>query len=271
MRLSFDTIGPSDGEPTVLLHGWTSSRNRYPSSVAEMLGSRGLRVFNVDLRGHGESPWSDSYRATDYAADVADLVEAERLNSVVVVAHSMGGLVASVMAARRPDLVRALFLEDPALFEPTHTEAERADIDYFSAQVRGWQSADLAVADVVEVIRHWPSSDPERTMGDEIDAGVLATYASNWLRMDPAVIDAFMSGDTFDGPSPAVLETCPVTILRADPELDAVFLPEHADRYTAAVPHARVTLAAGSSHSILPDPAGRDRYISALDGFLDSL
>ena len=76
-------------------------------------------VWNVDLRGHGESSRAtlESYDAKSYAADIAALIESEIGRPALVVGHSLGGVVAAELARSRPDLVIAVFLEDPPLYE----------------------------------------------------------------------------------------------------------------------------------------------------------
>jgi pimeloyl-ACP methyl ester carboxylesterase len=50
-----------------------------------------------DLRGHGRSPWADRYSFGAFAAGVAELVPPGR--PVLAVGHSMGGVVATALAA----------------------------------------------------------------------------------------------------------------------------------------------------------------------------
>jgi pimeloyl-ACP methyl ester carboxylesterase len=81
-------------------------------SVSRWLVDRG-RVLGLDARGHGRSqaggPWTTERMALDAAEVLAPL------GPGVVVGHSMGGLHGLVLAARRPDLVRALVVEDMAV------------------------------------------------------------------------------------------------------------------------------------------------------------
>ncbi|MCL1693360.1 MAG: alpha/beta hydrolase [Actinomycetia bacterium] len=267
MRLAFDTAGPDSGPPIVLLHGLTGSRERY-SRLVDWLSSRGHRVVNVDLGGHGESAWADAYRASDYAIDVVELIETEQIGPAVIVGHSMGGTVAVTLATRRPEMVEALFLEDPALYA---TEEDISGAEEFMTQVRDWQSSGATEDEVVGVIGHWPSAHPDKTFSDLADADELAAYARALLAFDLAALEAFVRGDTFMGHEPGARAECPVTVIRADPALGAAFLPEHGDRYLAAVPQAQIVAVEGSGHSILGDPVGHGPYMKALDDLLSSL
>jgi pimeloyl-ACP methyl ester carboxylesterase len=110
------------GAPTLLLlHGLTDSGRCWPDAVARWQDD--YRVLAWDARGHGES---ERFTADEIAsgvgethlADVVDLLEVlrdEGTSPPVLVGHSMGGGTAAAVATTRPDLVRAVLLEDPAL------------------------------------------------------------------------------------------------------------------------------------------------------------
>ncbi|WP_233160987.1 alpha/beta fold hydrolase [Actinophytocola xanthii] len=101
-----------DGVPILLLHGLMGrARTWWP--VSRWLTSYG-RVVGLDARGHGRSPHrGGGWRTEDFVADAA--AELERLGGpAIVVGHSMGGLHAWCLAASRPDLVRAIVVEDIA-------------------------------------------------------------------------------------------------------------------------------------------------------------
>jgi pimeloyl-ACP methyl ester carboxylesterase len=112
-----------DGPPILLLHGLMGCAATW-EPVAEWLCTHG-RVHGLDARGHGRSeargPWTTERMATD-AAELLD-----EIGPAVVVGHSMGGLHGIVLAARRPDLVRALVVEDMAVdFRGRDADAARA-------------------------------------------------------------------------------------------------------------------------------------------------
>ena len=83
----------------VFVHGWCSNRTFWREQLDNL--ARDYRVVALDLPGHGDSGrdrpvWS----VESFAEDVRVVVEALDLKRVVLVGHSMGGLV-SLEAARR--------------------------------------------------------------------------------------------------------------------------------------------------------------------------
>jgi pimeloyl-ACP methyl ester carboxylesterase len=111
--LHADDGGPAAvGPPMLLVHGWLGSVAAWSAQLPRWRGRR--RTIAVDLRGHGRSATPDhGYAAADLAADLAATIERLGTGPVVVVGHSMGCSAATVLAVRRPDLVRALVLVDP--------------------------------------------------------------------------------------------------------------------------------------------------------------
>lgn len=99
------------GEPIVLLHGLMGRGSTW-WSVAQWLTAYG-RVLAPDARGHGRSqargPWTTDRMVADAACVLDDVGPA------IVIGHSMGALHGLVLAAQRPDLVRALVVEDIAV------------------------------------------------------------------------------------------------------------------------------------------------------------
>ena len=111
--LHFDVVdaGPVAADETVLLlHGFPQTSASW-APVAGRLHAAGLRTLAPDQRGYspGARPAGRrAYRIEELADDAAALVEASGAGSVHVVGHDWGAVVAWMLAARRPELVRSV-------------------------------------------------------------------------------------------------------------------------------------------------------------------
>lgn len=112
IRLAYRVSGPPGAPPLVLLHALGEGAADW-GGVAPAF-ARDRRVYALDLRGHGRSDWPGAYSLPLMRDDVLGFLDALGLERVDVVAHSMGGLVACLLAAKCPARVRRLVLEDVA-------------------------------------------------------------------------------------------------------------------------------------------------------------
>ncbi|MGW7003481.1 alpha/beta hydrolase [Streptomyces sp. NPDC054933] len=103
--------------PTLFVHGLGGSSQNW-SALMDLLADV-VDGEAVDLPGFGFSPPPDNgdYSINGHARAVVGLLESERRGPVHLVGNSMGGTIATRIAALRPDLVRTLTLISPALPE----------------------------------------------------------------------------------------------------------------------------------------------------------
>jgi pimeloyl-ACP methyl ester carboxylesterase len=103
-----------DGRPLLLLHGLVGSAKNWRQNISFL--SRDSTVYALDLFNMGEServPGLDA--GLEATADrLAALMDALGLDEADIAAHSHGGSIAMMMAARHPDRVRSLILFAPA-------------------------------------------------------------------------------------------------------------------------------------------------------------
>jgi pimeloyl-ACP methyl ester carboxylesterase len=107
--------GPA-GTPLLIAHGLFGSARNW-GVIAKRLSA--LRpVICVDMRNHGQSPWSDSHSYADLADDLAKVMD----KPMDVLGHSMGGKAAMVLALQNPDLVSRLIVADIAPVTYSHSQ-----------------------------------------------------------------------------------------------------------------------------------------------------
>lgn len=128
--------GPAGPPPLIVMHGLLGSQRNWQAHGKALARER--RVFLVDLRNHGESPWSEVMDYPAMAADVAALVERHGLERVSLLGHSMGGKVAMTLALDRPALVDRLIVADIAPLAYAHD---------FDTELGAMAALDLAAVD----------------------------------------------------------------------------------------------------------------------------
>jgi pimeloyl-ACP methyl ester carboxylesterase len=105
--------GREDDAGVVLVHGGAAHAHWW-SFLAPLLAHR-YRVVAIDLSGHGDSGWRESYSVRQWAREVpAAATDAGIHDRFVLVGHSMGGFVSMVAAALYgQDLLGALIVDSP--------------------------------------------------------------------------------------------------------------------------------------------------------------
>ncbi|WP_347147213.1 alpha/beta fold hydrolase [Streptomyces sp. W1SF4] len=110
VRLAYQVAGPVGGDPLLLLAALGESADHW-AAVRDVL-ARERRVYALDLRGHGRSEWAGAYSLELMRDDVLGFLDAVGLDRVDLVGHSMGGVVAFLVAQHSPWRVVRLVLED---------------------------------------------------------------------------------------------------------------------------------------------------------------
>ncbi|MEV0323740.1 alpha/beta fold hydrolase [Streptomyces sp. NPDC050658] len=105
------------GPGRVYVHGLGAASVVYHAHIAARPELAGRRSLFVDLPGHGISdrPADFGYTLEDHADALAAALDHAEVSGAEVIAHSMGGSVAIVLAHRRPDLVSRLVLTEANL------------------------------------------------------------------------------------------------------------------------------------------------------------
>ena len=121
LRISYETRGPADGSPVLLLHGWPDDLRTW-DRVATHLAAAGFRTIAPSVRGFGGTLFRDASiprtaEVTTLAHDAIELLDVLGIEKATVIGHDWGGRTGFALAALWPDRVEKLV----ALSVPYHT------------------------------------------------------------------------------------------------------------------------------------------------------
>ncbi|MEV5936822.1 alpha/beta hydrolase [Streptomyces sp. NPDC052079] len=242
-RLSYlDFGGP--GRPLLALHGHFSEGRTFAPLARALYPD--WRVVAPDQRGHGFSDRTPDFSREGYIQDAATLIAHLGLERTVVLGHSLGGVNAYQLAARHPDLVSALIIEDIGA---------RADDD-------------------LTFCLSWPHRTPTRTelldqLGDSARyvTGAIREYADGWgLAFRPEDMVASVSQENGDHWDDWLASDCPALLIHGT--RSRTLTEAHAKEMAARRPHTRLAKLATGHTVHETDPTA---FATTVRTFLDTL
>jgi len=228
--IAWEERGRSTGGPTlVLIHGWNCDRRYWEPAMAALEDD--YRLVAVDLGGHGESgSGRQAWTIGSFGEDVAAVVRRLDLERVVLVGHSMGGLVALEAAGRLPGRVTAVVGVDT--FQAVE-ETPPADLD---AQLEPFRR-DLGKAlRMLDRVFFTPATEPE---------------LEDWIRRDMAAapveisVPALESLARYDESAALTALQVPVGAINAD------IRPTDAEALRRARPGFELVIVEGAGHFLM--------------------
>jgi len=223
MRLATNVQG--EGEPLVIAHGLFGSGRNWGVIAKRLSDTR--QVISVDMRNHGDSPWSDDHSYAALAEDLAAVAP----QPFDIVGHSMGGKAAMVLALTHPGAVRRLTVVDIAPVAYGHTQMPLIDAMRATDLTGIMRRSEVPLAVDDEGVRAFLLQSCDVVAGRwRLNLGVLAA------RMDELVGWPEVAG-RFDGPA---------LFLRGG--ASAYVLDEHAAKIRRLFPAARIETVEGAGH-----------------------
>ena len=265
VKLNYLDHGSTSGKPLVMLHGGAWRWQEYLSLIPSL--GRRWHIYALDLRGNGRSGWvPGKYRLEDFAEDNAEFVR--RLNApAALVGHSIGGVIALMVAARCPDKVKALIIED----SPLTLENYRRIIDSSRDMFRLWldlkksaqseQALSLALA---EAYKDYPG----------VTSAWILFFAGCLWQLDPTFFsvllhdfESFTKG--YDYKQILAKINCPVLFLRGEPKLGAVMTDDEISWLRQNFGNVKCTLIDGVGHLLHLQDQGQTPVLTAMMTFFD--
>lgn len=232
--LSGARAGDPDGEPVVLLHGYSDSWRSYLPLMRELPGS--LCLVTLSLRGHGDSAKPEGpYGTGPMARDVVAAMEQLGIARATIVGHSMGSLVAQRLAQEYADRVSHLVLIGAFVTLKGNPAADAL-----------WRDAVSGLTDPVDpaFARAFQESSLARPVPADFLEGVIDESLKLPARVWRAALDAVRQEDRSALLARIAAET---TVIWGDH--DGFCDRAEQNRLVRSIPNARLVVHAGIGHS----------------------
>lgn len=248
-QLHYEDYG--HGTPLLLVHGLGSSTRDWEYQIPAL--SSHYRVIALDVRGHGRSDKPrEAYQITDFADDVAALIEHLQLPAVHLVGISMGGMIGFQLGVDRPELLRSLTIVNSA----PEVKARSAR-DWLEVGKRWTLSRLLSLDSIAKALARLLFPRPEQA---DLRRKVEERWPQNDKRAYLASLDAIIGWGVRER---LARITCPTLVITADRDYTPV---ERKREYVAEMPDARLLVIENSRHATPLDQP--ERFNSALLAFL---
>jgi pimeloyl-ACP methyl ester carboxylesterase len=233
VRLRYGYQGDANGEPIILLHGYSDSSFSY-STVLPLL-DRKYRVYVLDQRGHGESDRpANAYALSQFAADVLAFMDVMKIDKATIVGHSMGSFVAQHVAVAAPERVKRMVLSGSA------TTIRNTVVTELQREVN-------ALSDPIpeRFVRDFQVGMAFQPMSDAFVAGVV----KDSLNM-PARVWREVMAEMLSPKSQVELRKIKVPTLILWGDKETVFPRSEQDALLAALPNARLKVYEDTGHAM---------------------
>lgn len=245
-----------NGSPLLILHGVFGSARNWSSVAQRLAASR--RVFALDARNHGASPWAETMSYAEMSEDVMAFRSARELGRVTLLGHSMGGKTAMLCALRHPAAVERLVIVDvaPVRYHPVLAAYARAMLAVDLTRVSRRADADAQLAEAV------PNPAERAFLLQNL---ILENGQAHWRLNLPAIERAMPEISGFPE-LPADLAFTGPTLFLAGDRSDYV-RDEHRPVIERLFPEARILRVPQAGHWVHAERP--DAFLEAVTPFLD--
>lgn len=264
LRHHYVRWGDPGNDPVILLHGLMNN-GRYWEHIASRLADK-YCVYAPDLRGHGESEHAPGgYLVWAFAMDLRDLIQELDLETVDIVAHSIGSRVAMAYARDHSTRIRHLALVDMG---PQMAEQGARGVRKSTGNAQKEPGFPTEAEAIAHFANMYPGAD-EEFLHRQLHASLTLDEATGNLvfRFDPSIHQATGRGAIVE--IPYLWESlehikCPTLVVRA--EKSKVLSPEIQEEMVKRLPRARAAVIPDAGHQVpLHQP---DAFASLIREFL---
>jgi pimeloyl-ACP methyl ester carboxylesterase len=267
VKLNYLDDGSASAEPLVMLHGGAWRWQEYLPLIPTL--SQRWHIYAMDLRGNGRSGWvAERYRLEDFTEDTVAFTK--QLGApVVVVGHSLGGAIALMTAARFPERVKALIIEDSPLTLENYKRIIESSRDMYGLwldlkkSVQSEKELSLALS---EKYRDYPG----------VTSQWILFFAGCLWQLDPTYFNALLydfDGFTkgYDYKQILAKINCPILFIRGEVRLGAVMTEDEILWLKQNFSNVRYGQINGVGHLLHLEDQGKKPVLKEMMAFLERI
>ncbi len=269
LTLVADHWGERRTDAVIFLHGGGQTRHSW-GGTARMLADRGRYAITLDMRGHGDSDWTDegSYQLSAFAEDAAELIGDLELRPVLVGA-SLGGMTGVLLEGEsHPGTLAALVLVD---IVPRMNPAGADRVKEF--MMANAHSGFATLEDVAAAVSAYNPHRPPPKDLEGLKKNLRERDGRWYWHWDPKFIELGMSEPTREVRDPELMSDAmgavdvPVLLVRG--RMSDLVTEQGARDFQAEHPNAEYVDVSGAGHMVAGDK--NDVFTDAVVSFLDRL
>jgi pimeloyl-ACP methyl ester carboxylesterase len=263
LKLAGEFCGDPKNPPVLLLHGGGQTRHAWKKTQTA-LASAGFYSLAMDLRGHGESDWSESgnYGAVNFIDDLKIVIDSLSAPPVVVGA-SLGGIVTLVFQGESSeDLTRAVVLVDIA--PKVESKGTERILAFMRGHGDGFASLEEAAEAVAAYLHHRKGKGDIEGLKKNLRRRADGRYYWHW---DPALLsDQFLAQVGDEARLLAAAKNIRVPLLLVRGMLSDVVTADIMEEFLKHVPGAKFVDVPSAGHMVAGD--SNDVFTESLIDFL---
>lgn len=234
----------SEAKPPVVFESGLGLSRLLWANVTHLLAKAGYRTISYDRSGLGRSPAATERSLEALVADLEQVVRAYAPQGAIIVGHSYGGIMARLLTARQPQLVKALVLVDPS------SEFVGAQIGPLGKRLEAFFDSAITFSRDLKLLptflmaagyKHLPVRLQQKVRVEDVSDASLRTRRQENEGYYPALAKL--------RESPLPYPQVPVEILLASSSPESEWFKAHSE-YASKLPDAHLWQASTSSHMV---------------------
>ena len=265
--------GPDSGPPILLLHGIWGFWQGFQPVINSVINR--WHIYAIDFRGHGKSGRTpNQYLLKDYARDITAFITQNLEEPAVLLGHSLGGMVSTMVAGEHSDKVRALVIGDSQFnvdSRETYERFKQRDLTkVVFSHIRDLAASDLSLLEIARIV-----GEGSVTPSSRFSALAISRHDPSAIGAWVDCLDSYESymrmNEGFDCDRLLKNISCPILLIQCNPELGGVLTDREVEYIRSVYPDVSHVYLEKSGHGMGIDDGEIAWVHGPLKDFLESL